>query len=252
MSEEKRSAPKERPAQRSAPNDPKPPTQRSAPNGPKAPTLKTARRYLGLKGVAVTEMEALLERAYATMLEAAAPKHSLVRCPVRAEGAAEPEGHILHFGDLPPVESADLCRLFEDCREGYALVGTLGMGVDMAIRRLTVTDPALAAAVAACGSAYIDVYIDEVVQAEARTLPPGLHFTPRFSPGYGDAPLTMQGPLLGLLGGGRLGVRLTEASMMLPEKTVTALWGITAIPARACRSHCDTCTKIDCAFREEA
>lgn len=211
-------------------------------------TLKAAARYLGLKGPVPPEVAALLERAYESMREAATPRHVLRRCPVNVDSA---QG-LLSFGSLPPARSRNLCSLLEGCQEGYGLLCTLGMGIDMLIRRLAVTEKGLSAAVGACASAYIDVYIDGVLEEQARQLAGcGVYLTPRFSPGYGDAPLSMQRDLLPFLEARKLQVSLTESLLMLPEKSVSAVMGITAQPSRRCQSHCEICAKVDCPFREE-
>lgn len=211
-------------------------------------TLLTAARYLGLKGPVTPEMAALLEGAYESMREAAMPKHVLRRCPVAVDSAQS----LLLFGSLPPVNSRDLCSLLEGCQVGYGLLCTLGMGVDLLIRRLAVTDGSLSSAVGACASAYIDVYIDGVLEELARQLEGcGEYLTPRFSPGYGDAPLAMQAKLLPFLEARKLQVSLTESLLMLPEKSVSAVLGVTVQPSQHCQSHCEICAKVDCPFREE-
>ena len=216
----------------------------------KARTLKVAARYLGLRGDACAEpgMNALLNAVYARMREVCQPKHRLLRVGL----LASPETGEVHIDGLKPVISKGLCRLLAECREGYVLLATLGMDVDMAMRLLMVTDAAAGAALGACGSAYIDVYMDSVLRREAEALRVnGMALTPRFSPGYGDAPLTMQRDILALCGAKTLGVQLTRGGLMLPEKSVTAIMGITREGAQSCMHGCATCEKKDCQFREE-
>ena len=216
----------------------------------KARTLKVAARYLGLRGEAAQEpgMAALLETSYARMREVCRPKHRLLRLHL----IASRETGELRIGGMPPVISRDLCRLMAKCKEGYVLLATLGMDVDMAVRRLMVTDAAAGAALSACGSAYIDVYIDAVLRQEAEALRgAGVALTPRFSPGYGDAPLAMQRDILALCGAKTLGVHLTQGGLMLPEKSVTAVMGITQEDGKSCVHGCAGCAKQNCGFREE-
>ncbi len=227
-----------------------------SPGEDKARALKMAARYLGLKGPDWQEppagMEALLEKAYAVVLEAAEFKHSLVRCPVTVEADGERQPAVVAFGPLPRVESRHLSRLLAGCRQGYALLATLGMELDLLLRRLMVTDPALAAATGACGSAWIEGSLDRLLAGEQKKLAAqGEYLTPRFSPGYGDAPLGMQPGLLALCGGEALGVRLTRGNLMVPEKSVSALMGITRRQAAAWPLGCAACGKRDCPFREE-
>ncbi|NLV58613.1 MAG: hypothetical protein GXY67_07565 [Clostridiales bacterium] len=222
----------------------------------KGRALRMAARYLGLKGALwrnpETGMEALLEKAYQVALEAAEPRHCLVRCPVRVEEGEGEETPRVFFGALPALPSRHLARLLAGCREGYALLATLGMKLDLTLRRLMVSDPALAAAAGACGSALIEVYIDGVLRlAQASLAAAGEHLTPRFSPGYGDVPLTVQPGLIALCKGSSLGVYVTQANQMIPEKSVSAVMGITREKANACLLGCSNCGKRDCPFREE-
>ncbi len=227
----------------------------------KALCLKRAARYLGLRPAAGPkqmpnpEMQALLEKAYGLLMEVAEPKHHLVPCGVRvlrAEPTGQGETDTVCFGELPPVQSRHLARLLAGCREGYGLLATLGMGLDLAVKRWMLMAPALGAALGACGSAYVDVYIDGVLRREEEQLgPQGRFLTPRFSPGYGDAPLSMQPGLLALCKAHALGVHLTKGNLMVPEKSVSAVMGITTSREEACRVQCKDCSKKDCQFREE-
>ena len=50
---------------------------------------------------------------------------------------------------------------------------------------------------------------------------------PRFSPGYGDFPLSVQRDVLSLVNAERLvGITLTDTNLMLPQKSITAVVGI--------------------------
>ena len=226
-------------------------------NDPRERTLKNAARYMGAARAAknpTADWVSLMDAAYWELLAAAQPRHVLRRATLRTEGDT------CYFGDMPPFISRDICRLFANCKEGYALLATLGMGVELAVRRLMVTNPALGMAVGACGSAYVDVYIDDLIGRERNTLllaegegNPSVQgvFTPRFSPGYGDAPLSIQPELLRFLGGHKLGVHLTDGFLMVPEKSVTAFFGMTNEKTESCEGRCGLCAKIDCTFREE-
>ena len=194
----------------------------------KARSLRDAARYLGLRGEPASQALALLETAYAMAREAAQPRSLIRRAPMRAcEGR-------LAVADALVIPSLDLCRLFADAREGLALAVTLGAPLDSLVRRLMMTDPALGAAVGACASALVDEVIDGLLAEQKRALASeGLSLSPRFSPGYGDAPLTCQGPLLSWLEARRIGISLTLGGLMLPEKSVTALMALRPMEEKA-------------------
>ena len=78
----------------------------------------------------------------------------------------------------------------------------------------------------------------------------GLYLRPRFSPGYGDFPLSCQEGLLnGLQAGKRIGITLTEGSLMMPSKSVTAVIGISENKEFCTVTGCEICEKTDCAYR---
>jgi cobalamin-dependent methionine synthase I len=55
----------------------------------------------------------------------------------------------------------------------------------------------------------------------------GFKAHPRFSPGFGDLPLTVQAEILGLLDAGRrMGITLSDSFLMAPSKSVTAIIGL--------------------------
>lgn len=180
--------------------------------------VRCAARYLGVRGEPRGATRAVLEAAYPMALEAAQQKHLIRRTPVCAAAGR------LRIADALEIPSLDLCRLFDGAKEGLALVITLGAAPDVLVRRLMLTDPALGAAVGACASALVDEEIDRLLAARSGELAKeGIRLSPRFSPGYGDAPLSCQGPLLRWLEARRIGVCLTAGGLMLPEKSVTAL-----------------------------
>ena len=51
----------------------------------------------------------------------------------------------------------------------------------------------------------------------------------RFSPGYGDLPLANQRLIYDLLKLERLGLKLTEKCMLIPEKSVLAIAGVEGV-----------------------
>lgn len=110
------------------------------------------------------------------------------------------------------------------------LAVTLGHGVDRLLRtyaRRGVSDAFFADAAA---SAMAEAAAN-AADARLRRLYPDVRFGRRFSPGYGRLPLSVQPALLSLLGAGqRLGIRLTESSLMLPTKSITAILGGTHEP----------------------
>ena len=107
---------------------------------------------------------------------------------------------------------------------------------------------------AAVGQALCAAWLDDLCAAYCATLEqdlaPGEYLTPPYSPGYGDWDLGAQPLVLDLLQAPkRLGLTLTAGGMLVPEKSVTALVGISDRKEEACGQKCMRCTKTDCPFR---
>ena len=144
-------------------------------------------------------------------------RYAACRLPVAhpAEGVTD-----LGFGAL---SSFDLVKNLSDCREAFLLAVTLGAGVDRLLLRLSRLSPAQHFITDALASAMAEAACD---MAEA-AVKGSLSCRPRYSPGYGDLPLSVQEPLLAQLDASRrIGVTLGDALLMSPSKSITAIIGI--------------------------
>ena len=140
--------------------------------------------------------------------------------------------------------------MLADCSRCAVLVCTLGAEFDLWVRREQLRDMARSALLDALGSAWVEAGCD-AAEEEIRARFPHLYLTDRFSPGYGDLPLTVQPMLLQLAGGDRLGVTLTDSCLMLPQKSVTALIGLSEKPQRARIRGCACCAlNKTCEYRK--
>ena len=103
----------------------------------------------------------------------------------------------------------------------------------------------------AAAAAMVEAYCNELnAMWKKEYLEKGLYLRPRFSPGYGDFPLSVQKQILdGLEAGKRIGITLTEGYLMMPSKSVTAVIGVSRTPAACVIEGCEACGKKDCAFR---
>ena len=79
----------------------------------------------------------------------------------------------------------------------------------------------------AAAAAMLEDYCDEVNEQIRRDYESrGLYLRPRFSPGYGDFPLSCQPQLLGCLEAGkRIGITLTDSYLMPVEKQIVLTEG---------------------------
>ena len=145
------------------------------------------------------------------------PKYSAVRVPV-----CYPRSGVVSVGGID-IASAALIKNLDGAREAYLLAVTLGIEVDRYLKRLSVSGGAghyIADGVAsALAEALCDLANGELMR--------GATLTGRFSPGYGDVPLDIQGAILSLMSARELlGITLTDSNLMIPTKSITAIVGI--------------------------
>lgn len=128
------------------------------------------------------------------------------------------------------VTSHDLSRKLSGCRKAFLFCATIGAGVDRIIAKYSQTAPSAAVIAQAVGAAAIESFCDWMCrrlvekQGDKR-----ISLRPRFSPGYGDFPLSYQKEIFRVLDCAKhIGVSLTESLMMTPSKSVSAVIGITS------------------------
>ncbi len=100
--------------------------------------------------------------------------------------------------------------------------------------------------------------VEQVADAMEKAIEPkiakeGYTMRWRFSPGYGDWPLEQQPEMVRLAESEKIGVRLSDASMLVPRKSITAIIGLVPqekIPAQHTPSGCAACDKFDCPSRK--
>ena len=156
---------------------------------------------------------------------------------------------------LALLPGRDIARHVEGCARVVLLAVTLGTQSEMLLRReraLSATDGLLADA---CASSLVEqaanVLNGHIVEEAAAR---GLAATTRFSPGYGDLPLSCQPAFLVASGADRaLGICATAAHLLVPAKSITAVIGL--CPGRGFvreGARCSTCPVADtCALRAQ-
>ena len=120
-----------------------------------------------------------------------------------------------------------LARHLDGCSSAYLVCGTLGPGFDAFQRRASVVSGADALIAQAIGAALIEKYMDSLEDEIRAELEDGESLVERYSPGYGDFPLSAQTALLALLDARRkAGIALTDTLLMVPSKSVSAVIGV--------------------------
>lgn len=200
--------------------------------------------YLGYRGQEYPkDWKEQIKRCEKEVLAAASPRLVWRRIPVDGAG----------FQSLS-LTGKDIGELLAGCHEAVLMAVTLGQGIDRLIARKSVNNMADAVIVDACASAAVENTADNFefdlrreVEAE------GAYLTDRFSPGYGDLPLSAQRKLCAALDTERkIGLSLSPSFLMVPGKSVTAVLGISKKPKALRKRGCETCSLSgDCIYRKE-
>ena len=152
------------------------------------------------------------------------------------------------------LQGNDIRKLLEGCHLAIAMAATLGPEAEALLRRTEVTNMADAVIMDSAQSSAIENVCDNFesdVRLDYRIQ--GLYLTDRYSPGYGDLPLTSQKTIAELLvAEKRIGLTVTENMIMIPRKSVTCIIGISDKPRTLVRRGCDSCSSKDkCSYRAQ-
>lgn len=204
-----------------------------------------ALRYLGCGGAQPDEATAaLLEERIRAVEEAAEPRWTALEVSLTLRPG------MVELGDWS-IRSEKLRAHLEGCTSALLFGATLGVGVDRLIARSAAGRVAQAAVDQAVAAALIEAVCDHACDQLAGQYP-GKYLRPRFSPGYGDFPLTDQPELLRRLDGPRkIGLTATDSCLLAPIKSVTAVIGVADTPGKCHAGGCATCSKTNCAFRRD-
>ena len=205
-----------------------------------------ALKYLGAAGAQDTALRKDVERVARELEERVTPRSAYhdFDCVETAEGFLLPAAGLSLNGGLAK-------RMLSGCSRVILLCCTLGEAFDALLRAAQARDMARAVMLDACGSAYVEAACSAAEEAIAARHP-GQYLTDRFSPGYGDLPLSLQPQLLQALDAPRrVGVTCTDSFLMIPAKSVTAVLGLSDTPRPSRIRGCAFCSMRDhCPYRE--
>ena len=126
--------------------------------------------------------------------------------------------------------SSDLEKLLCDnsCSSIILFSATIGLGIDRLLFKYSRTSPATALCIQAIGAERVEALCNAFsLEMKEKYASLGCTLTPRFSPGYGDLPLSLQKDIFAALDCEKhLGLTLNDSLLMSPTKSVTAIIGI--------------------------
>ena len=196
-----------------------------------------ALRYLGGAKVELNEtMQQLLDECEPLVLETAQPKYLYKEVDLRDETLLQGDSIQNHL---------------EGCEKAVLVCATLGADVDRLIRVAGVTDMAKSVVLDSFASVAIE-QVGHKLDDLLKTLYPDYYQTFRFSPGYGDYPITLQPYYLKLLDAPRkIGLSASASCMLTPTKSITAIVGLSREPLKPGVRGCATCNlKESCQIRK--
>ncbi|MDD2447331.1 MAG: vitamin B12 dependent-methionine synthase activation domain-containing protein [Tissierellia bacterium] len=139
--------------------------------------------------------------------------------------------------------------------EKCILIGaSLGHDVDKKIRYYEKISMTKALILDACATVYIEELCDTICQEiEIDLKAVGKSLTSRYSPGYGDLPISVQNHFLSILDAKKqIGLTATSSSILIPRKSVTAIAGIISKDEVKKNSSCSNCNKYNtCMYAKE-
>ena len=206
-----------------------------------------AYRYMGCRGTIDGNIEKELQTAADLIEKHARPLFIQKICNIGRSNGLSLTGTCLK------LEGKAIDALLHDCEICAIFCATVGNDIEALIRKWQLKDLAFAAMLDACASSAVESLCDTVEKELAdECRAQGLFLTDRFSPGYGDLPLSIQPDFCAVLDTSRkIGVNVNENCLMIPQKSVTAIIGISKNPQKHYNSGCCNCRLINtCKFRE--
>lgn len=202
-------------------------------------------RYMGLHAQPDGVMLAAADVCEKRLLSAIRPHYTYKVCPIREEAHG-----IVCEGTSLVLTGTDIRRQLAGCDRAVLLCATLSAGADTCIRVAGAQDVLHGMMTDAMASALTEQLCD-AAEGEILSRFPELHATWRFSPGYGDLPLDLQGDFLRAVDAEkRLGVTLSAGGLCIPTKTVTAILGLSGHDIPKGRRGCAVCNlRTTCPYR---
>ncbi len=124
------------------------------------------------------------------------------------------------------IKGNQIAIILKNCTFCSIFVSTIGQEFENRISKMTIDDPTRAFYLEYVGN-WMAEHMAETINNKISQEIVKAGFIPkkRYSPGYGDWPITSQQELLELAEAKRIGISLTESYLMIPRKSVSALIG---------------------------
>ena len=210
---------------------------------------KEALRYLSYKNDTVDEeTKKLLEESIAELKEISQLKYVYEIFDISKNNDS-----IYFENSAMHIKSNDLNNLFKYSKKAAVMAATLGFEVEKKIMYYSLSNLSKAVVFDACAASYIESLCDYAeFEIKEYALKSGCDITQRFSPGYGDVPISHQKEILNALSTQKLiGLSVSDSCILIPRKSVTAFIGI----GKCCETNYKPCFNCNlsgnCNFSKE-
>ncbi len=208
--------------------------------------IEDAYRYIGCCGDIEDNIKSELQNAAELIKKYMQPRMVKKICSLdRSDG-------ISLTGTCLKLEGKAIVALLHDCDICVIFCATVGGDIESLIRKWQIKDLAFAAMLDACASSAVESLCNSVEnEIFEEYAAKDCFLTDRFSPGYGDLPITIQKDFCSTLDTSRrIGVSVSESGIMIPRKSVTAIIGISKKEQKHRLSGCKDCILIsNCKYR---
>ncbi|MDY6084529.1 MAG: vitamin B12 dependent-methionine synthase activation domain-containing protein [Dialister sp.] len=202
-------------------------------------------RYAGVKPGGKNFPDKAVEQAIEEALALAKPKGIWRVLPYTpSEGRIE---------GIPPLvlEGTSIRRHLETSWSVAMLTVTAGDDIEQAsANHFKAGEYALGLLLDACATTvteHLADQVDRLIQKAAAK--DGQKTVWRFSPGYGNWPVTQQHDFCRLIEADKIGVHVTDHAMLFPRKSVSAIIGISQCAQSPAPAKCRVCSLVTCPFR---
>lgn len=207
-------------------------------------------RYLGYKKQEIEEsLDKLINETIEESKELLLPKFVYGSYKNKLQ-----ENGVLLEGTNLVFQGEDIKEHLKYSNEVAVMAVTIGSKIETRIKFYEKSNLTKALILDSCATTAVEEVCDQIeeyIKMEANKK--DLSITFRYSPGYGDLPLTIQGEVISVLKADKtIGLTASAHHLLFPRKSVTAIIGLIPMGREIKEKGCETCKNYEtCGFRRE-
>lgn len=208
-------------------------------------------RYLGhkKKQIISDDINKLVEQTIEEAKGLICPKFvlSYFNTVIKEEGVTFENTNLLLKGN-------DIKEHLKDAKKTVLMAVTLGSIIEKKIKLYERTNLTKALILDSCATTAVEEVCDIIEEdVKSKALKDNLSITFRYSPGYGDLPLDVQGDFLNTLNANKIiGLTVSKSNILMPRKSVTAIIGLIPKEKAIAKKTCEVCKNYkNCFYRKE-